>query len=181
MSEGARDMGSRMSAVAVVAGIGIAVCFLFLQGCSPTAAPPPPPPPATTIPTTTTVSECQTRWGWLSDDGARYDEAVAAMQRSGQEVADAVGDEALYSALGGYVLDYGPALDLWLRYEADAEALLRDCWDAFATSRTDSLRNALAEHREWWRDRRARCRAIRAATQDTPYAVDPWGVLGVSC
>ena len=98
-----------MLAVAVVAGIGIAVYFLFLQGDSPTSAPPPPQPPPTTIPTTTTVSECQTRWAWLADDRVRYFQAKGAMRRSGEEVEDTVGDEALYAALDGYVLDYEPA------------------------------------------------------------------------
>lgn len=72
-------------------------------------------------------------------------------------------DGALYSALGGYVLAYGPALDRWLRVEAEAEALLRDCWDAFTPSPVDALRVELAENRDWWRDRRARCRAHREA------------------
>ena len=170
--------------IAVVLGIGILLYFYFEQDDSPRAAPAPPPraAPAPAPPTTTTTaSECQTRWAWLADDGGRYDEAVQAMERSGQEVADASGDEALYSALGDYVRAYGPALDLWLRYEADAETLLRDCWDAFTADRIDSLRTFLADQRDWWLDRRAHCRSVREAATSSVYATDPWGLLGVSC
>ena len=82
---------------------------------------------------------------------------------------------------GEYARDYGRGLDLWLRYEEDAEALLRDCWDVFDASTIAWHRDYLADHNEMWYGLRSLCRSARAFTASNDYAWDPWTILGVSC
>ena len=102
------------------------------------------------------------------------------MQRSRIALSDASGIEAIYAALGVYVPDYGRALDLWLRFEAEAEALVRDCWDELPAAGIELLRDDLAGQRDFWRQLRSHCRTTREVVKTTDYP-DPWTLGGVSC
>ena len=139
--------------------------------------PPPPAPPPVPATTTTTISECETRWSWLTEDRVRYIQTKQTMLLS----ADAIGtgsDADFWATLVRYVRDYEPALHLWLRYETDARAVLRDCWDTLTPGQIDALRYELAADDEQWLTRRAFCRGISARARNNPYL---WGALGVSC
>ena len=167
MSEASRgNLGVWLFVVAVVI-IGVFIFLDFGRADPPTAAPAPPAP----APTTTTASECETRQAWLSDDASRYGDAMDAAVAGRIELSDALRD---------YVRDYGRALDLWLRIEADTEALLQDCWDALPADDVDRLRDFLAADRERWRLLRSHCRAGRELFKsiDRP---NPWVILGVPC
>ena len=143
-----------------------------------------PPPPSTAAPTTSTASECETRRAWLIDDAGRYDDAMAAAVSARIDLADAAesgaSTELTYALAGDYVRAYGPALDLWLRLEADTEALVRDCWDALPPDAVDRMREVLAVERERWGLLRSHCRGARELfeTIDSP---NPWVILGVPC
>ena len=174
--------------------IAVGVCAAVLAACaggsgagapSVTATPPTTTAPAAPAPTTTTttVSECQTRSAWLNEDSGRYvTEVSQARFRAADlsELGSPADREDFYSVLGDYVRHYGRALDLWRRYEADAEALLRDCWDALPVAYINLVRNDLASARAWWHDERAFCQSTRELA-NTLEVLDPWAVLGVSC
>lgn len=150
----------------------------------PTVAPPLAPPtaaPTTTVaPTTTTLSECETRRVWLSDDADRLVEAMEVLLASRIELSEASGTEEIYAALGVYVPDYGRALDRWLRVEPDIEELLRDCWDELPADDVELTRNFLAHSRDLWHQLRSHCRKVREVARTTDYP-DPWALGGVSC
>ena len=104
------------------------------------------------------------------------------MRRSGAEVSEAQsGSNVYYRWFGEYARDYGRALDLWLRYEADADALLRECWDEFPADDIASMRGGLADTRDWWHGLRSHCRSVRENARSNPYLADPWAANGVSC
>lgn len=166
----------------VIAGILVAIYFLFGRDDGQAATPPPPAPTTTIAPTTTTtVSECETRRAWLEDDASRYGDAITAAVDGRMAISDAAEAGADRLGLyGDYVRDYARALELWLRYEEDAEAVLRDCWDAFPADAASGLRDALAAERDRWRFLRSDCRGYRELVKETNHP-DPWRVLGVSC
>lgn len=153
---------------------------------APAAAPATTRPPATTTtspPTTTTMpSECETRRAWLREDGERYQEAGTALVERFNEyhALGASADESdHYAALGAYIRAYERPFDLWERYEADAESLLRDCWDEFSPEYVDGQREYLADQRDSWRAHEEFCRRVREVIKsDFP---DSWQMFGIPC
>ena len=168
--------------------VAVGVCAAILAACAngSDGAPSLTAEPATTAapaPTTTTLSDCEQRQVWVAEDSLRYRDAVLVVfQRSVRfgALGESPDLEDLYAVLGDYVRAYGRSRELWLRYEADAEALLRDCWREFSATYVDWQRDSLAREREFWHDEQAFCRSSREVTKtlDLP---DPWALLGVSC
>ena len=167
-----------MFTIVVIAGILVAIYFLFGRDDGTTTAS----APATTTtavwvpPPVAAPSECGTRHGWLLDDADRYHAAADALGEARQRYDS----DPTNRSHGEYIREYGRALDLWLRYEADTEALLADCWDELGSFTIDAHRDYVADHRAWWHGMRSQCRGSRAVYEDIGL-VDPWAAAGVSC